>query len=265
MHYGTFSYNNNAALTTKRGFCLQSTNRLSNNEYSPLHNPYPDCHYQGVEVGWVDEYKAGLPCQWIDVTSQKGGTTGPLKFVSNPDGFLCEGTPILDAQGNQTWTPTNFTTSTGQPVDKPACTYSPGWFDNNTDQYNVTLPNNGDGYVTLPCTHDQLGPLRNCGIASASSKLSTCTPGAKVTLQCTVPTGSAPQLARICEGSKALGAGVACTFQDALANVTVQAGASTPVTFTCPAGRDSVETGGAYALYGGAVFADDKAATITCQ
>jgi hypothetical protein len=102
-------------------------------------------------------------------------------------------------------------------------------------------------------------------MASATSKLASCTPGSKVTLSCTVAAGSAPQVARICEGSKSLGTGVACTFQDALGNVTVEAGTPTPVTFTCPTGRDSVETGGAYALYGGPVFTDDKAATITCN
>src|SRR5262249_34708811 len=68
-HYGEFALGTNGhneATTSKRGFCLQATDRFSNHEQSPLHNPYGGCDYQGVEVGWVDQYKAGLPCQWID-------------------------------------------------------------------------------------------------------------------------------------------------------------------------------------------------------
>jgi hypothetical protein len=276
-HYGTFSFAGNAALTAKRGFCLQSTNRLSNNEYSPLHNPYPDCHYQGVDVGWVDEYKAGLPCQWIDVTSV-GAITGELKFVSNPDSFLCEGTPILDSLGNQVWVPalapdgTPFTSSSGAPIQKQACTYSPGYLDNNTDAYNVSLPATGDGYVTKPCNHGQLGPLRNCGfsVAKTSAKvgatalIGTCMPGASVTVHCSIPAGSAPQVVRLCEASAALGSGVACTHADALANASVDTSGA-DVTFTCPAARDAVETGGTYSLYTAPVFEDDAAQTVTCN
>src|SRR5262249_45886512 len=152
---GTFSYGDGAATTAKRGFCLQSTVRTSNNELSPLSNVYYDCGYQGIEVGWADEYKAGLECQWIDVTSEsttQAPVTKSPTFHSHPDGFLCEGTPVLDAQGDQVWLPTQFTTSTGQPVDKPACDYSPGWDQDNVDTYMVTLPTDGDGYVTAPCT-----------------------------------------------------------------------------------------------------------------
>ncbi len=262
--YGTFSFADNAATTSKRGFCLQSTNRLSNNELSPLHNPHPDCHVQGVDVGWVDEYKAGLPCQWIDVTSL-GPITGDLKFVSNPDGFLCEGTPVLDSNGQQVWVPSGLTSpDNGLPQDKPACNYSPGWLDNNTDAYSVALPNNGDGYVTKPCQHGQIGPLRNCGLANDTPAPPTCTPGAKTTVHCTIPSGAAPQVVRVCEASRALGAGLACTYQDALANTTVDFNGAN-VTFTCPASRDSVETGGTYGIYTTPVFEDDASAVVTCQ
>jgi len=262
-HYGTFSYDNNAALTTKRGFCLQSTNRLSNNELSPLHNPFPDCHVQGVEVGWVDEYKAGLPCQWIDVTNVSP-RTAPLSFHSNPDGFLCEGTPVLDAQGNPQWETTSFTSSDGRPVDKPKCTYAPGALDNNVDAYDVALPTNGDGYVTKPCEHGQVGPLRNCDLQKPAAAPTACTPGAQKTVHCTIAAGAAPQVARVCEASKALGAGVACTYQDSLANAVVD-GSGLDVTFTCPAARDAVETGGSFAIYTASVFPDDAPAAVTCQ
>ncbi|HEY8076549.1 MAG TPA: lysyl oxidase family protein [Labilithrix sp.] len=264
-HYGTFSFGGNESTTSKRGFCLQSTNRLSNNEFSPLHNPYPDCHVQGVEVGWVDEYKAGLPCQWLDVTSL-GPVTGDLKFDSNPDGFLCEGTPVLDANGNQTWKPSGFTApENGLPQDMPVCNYVPKWHDNNVDAYSVSLPTNGDGYVTKPCDRGQIGPLRNCGMTNDTPKKpASCTPGAKTTVHCTLPVGAAPQVVRVCEASRALGAGVACTFQDALANTSVDSKGA-DVTFNCPGARDSVETGGTYGLYTAPVFPDDAAAVVSCQ
>src|SRR5262249_11374940 len=54
-HYGTFSFGNNPATNAKRGFCLQSTNRFTNNEFGALTNPYADCSYQGVGPGWGDE------------------------------------------------------------------------------------------------------------------------------------------------------------------------------------------------------------------
>jgi hypothetical protein len=36
------------------------------------------------------------------------------------------------------------------------------------------------------------------------------------------------------------------------------------VSFTCPAARDAVETGGEVALFTGAAFPDDATAAVTC-
>jgi hypothetical protein len=270
-HYGSFSFNNDQGLTHKRGFCLQATDRFSNIEQSPLPNPYANCWFQGIMAGWVDEYKAGLPCQWIDVTSvdtSKKPVTGPLTFVSNPDGFLCEGTPILDSSGNQEWVPTSFLSSTGQPVDKPACNYysTPtdpnAWLSDNTDTYNTTVPSPGNGYVTTACTHDEIGPLRNCSFSSQSS--GTCTPGAQTTVHCTLPAGSAAQVARVCDYSIALATGIPCTYQDSLANTNIDP-AGTDVTFTCPSGRDATEVGGHYSVYATALFNDDAPQPVSCR
>ncbi len=268
MHYGTFSYGDGSgtASTAKRGFCLQSTNRFSNHELSPLTNQFNDCGYQGVEIGWVDEYKAGLQCQWIDVTgvdTTAAPVTRPLTFVSNPDGFLCEGTPMLDDQGNQIWLPTNFTTATGQPVEKPACNYIPNYAANNTDSYNITLASPGEGYVTDGCDRGQIGPLRNCGFTNTKTAMA-CTPGAATTFHCTIPTGAAPQVVRLCETSAVLGTGIPCTYQDSLASVNIETTAGVDVAFTCPAARDTTEPGGAAAIYTAPVFGDDTAAAITC-
>jgi hypothetical protein len=267
MHYGTFSYGNGAETTSKRGFCLQSTKRTSNNELSPLSNIYYDCGYQGIERGWADEYKAGLECQWIDVTTEdtsKAPITKSLSFRSNPDGFLCEGKPVLDAKGDQVWEPTAFKTLAGQPVDRPECTFAPNWDKDNFDAYDVTLPLDGNGYVTAPCTRGQLGPLRNCSLAKADDTL-VCVPGAQVTLSCTLPANAAPQAVRVCETSAVLKTGIPCTFDQALALGAVDnTGAAATVTFTCPPPRDANEPGGGYALYTGALFPDDAAQTVTC-
>ena len=37
-----------------------STDRFSNHELSPLHNPYGGCDYQGVDVGWAGSVLAPL-------------------------------------------------------------------------------------------------------------------------------------------------------------------------------------------------------------
>ena len=83
-------------------------------------------------------------------------------------------------------------------------------------------------------------------------------------MHCTVTASAAPQVVRVCEASRALGAGLACTYQDALANVSVDARGA-DVTFMCPAARDAVETGGTYGLYTAPVFEDDPAAAVICN
>src|SRR5262249_34946482 len=145
----------------------------------------------------------------------------------------------------------------------PKCTYSTGWDQDNTDQYDVTLPLDGNGYVTAPCTRGQLGHLRNCGFTKQDDTL-TCTPGATVTLSCTVAASAAPQAVRICETSKVLKTGIPCIYDQALATGAVDNGAATTVTFTCPGPRDAMEPGGGFALYTGAVFPEDKSDTVTC-
>ena len=49
-----------------------------------------------------------------------------LSFDVNPDGFLCEGTPVLDGSGDATYEPTTFLNEAGQVESKLACEQAPG-------------------------------------------------------------------------------------------------------------------------------------------
>lgn len=265
-YFATFSYGDDPNLGSKRAFCLESVQRYSNHEGSPTWSPYNDCAYQGITQGWGDQYNAGIECQWVDVTTidvSKGPVKKALGLQSNPEGFLCEGKPVLDADGNPTWESTDLLSDLGDAVDRPVCDEAKDWDANNYGEQPVTLPVMGEGMITEPCTRGQLGPLRNCGFAYEGS-LKTCKPGADVSVTCSVKAGAEAQAVRLCEGSKVLGAGVACLEHDDLASFGVEAGASASVTFTCPAKRDSTEPGGLYSLYTGALFPEDDSADVTC-
>src|SRR2546428_700262 len=193
-HYGSFTFGDEPT-NHKMGFCLQSTNRLSNNEVSPLQNRFSGCSIQGIEVGWIDEYEIGLESQWVDVTgvdTSKSPVTAQLSFHSNPDNFLCEGMPVLDAQGNPVYEPTEFKTDNGQTVYRAKGNFGEGTRENNVESYNLTLPIDGNGYVTEECKHGEIGPLRNCGFQKADHVIYNCTPEEQVELNLTIPREAAP-------------------------------------------------------------------------
>jgi len=267
-HYGSFSLGNDAT-TSKRGFCLQSTDRTSNHELSPLHNPYSGCDYQGVEVGWVDQYKAGLPCQWIDITdidTSSAPVTKPLSFGSNPDGFLCEGTPVLDKKGNPVFEPTEFRTASGEVEYRPKCEYSADWQANNSHSYDVSLPKPGEGMITTACKRGQVGPLRNCGFKNADQRVA-CTVGSSVTLRCAVNqkkgATAQPQVVRVCDYSESLRTGIPCRYEESVKSAVVTP-SGVDVTFACPGARGAGEPGGAVSLYTAPVVDGDAAAAVTC-
>lgn len=260
-------------ISSKQAFCVESTGRLSNNEFSPLTHEY-SCTFQGVQAGWVDEYHAGLDCQWIDITGVNlpdDGSPVALGFISNPDRFLCEGAPVLDAQGELLWEPSGLTSENGRPIERPQCDFVPDWDANNSGSAEVLISAAGS-FVTAPCNQEQIGPLRNCGFEEAAgfvqeedgpADTGACRPGQTIQLACSLEDGAAPQVIRLCEYSDALGVGVACAYEDALANVVVDQ-AQTDVAFTCPFARDETEPGGRYALYTAPVFGDDSPAPVTC-
>jgi hypothetical protein len=264
-HYATFSYGADPDLGSKRAFCLESVARYSNNEQSPTWSPYSTCAYQGISQGWGDQYNAGIECQWLDVTTvdtSAAPVTAPLGYDANPDGFLCEGVPVLDAEENPVWEPTEFTTEAGEPVDRPLCTFADGWDDNNYAELDVTLPLPGEAMLTAPCSRGQIGNLRNCG-HTLQPGLLTCA-ASSISLSCSVPAGAAPQAVRVCEASAVLGAGVACDTFTALALSDVEDTAPVTLTLSCPPPRDAAEPGGLYAIYSAPSFPDDPIAQVTC-
>ncbi len=182
-----------------------------------------------------------------------------LSFDSNPDQFLCEGTPILDAEGNPTYVPTSFVTAAGETVDRIACTFPPAWDANNYAEVPATLPQVG-GMVTTACRRGQLSPPRDCGFTAGP--MPACTAGQPTTLHCTLPPGAAPQVLRVCETSAVLGTGVDCFYRAALANVVLEDDAT--VSLTCPTARDAGEPGGSIALYAAPAYGGDATAMPTC-
>ncbi|CAF4185618.1 unnamed protein product, partial [Didymodactylos carnosus] len=190
-YYGTFTFGNSKFQNAKRGFCIQSTGRQANAEWSPLWSPFYNCTYQGNSAGWTDTYQAGIPCQWIDVTNyntKASAVHDSLKANMNPDKMLCEGKLVLDSAGQQIWVATKFRAVDNQTVYKPKCIIgtnpstlknnvdeiwvatkfravdnqtvykpkciigtNPSTLKNNVDEVRVALPRDGNGYVTAKC------------------------------------------------------------------------------------------------------------------
>jgi hypothetical protein len=248
----------------KQAFCVESTSRYSNNEFAPLTHPY-SCTFQGIQAGWVDEYRAGLDSQWVDITDidiPEAGLTAELGFSTNPDEFLCEGELLLDENGDIIWIESGDFTADGDPIGKPACNVVDNEQANNIDSIEVTILPTG-GFVTEPCQNGEIGPLRNCGFTQQTEILS-CTPGQTVELTASIPVTAPFQVIRICEASAVLNTGTACTLRNSLTTRTIATG-SAAISFTCPAFRSEDEPGGRYAIYTAPVFPDDDFATVTVE
>ena len=285
--YGDFYFaGGEENFASKQAFCVESTDRLSNNEWSPLTHSFT-CRFQGVQAGWVDEYHAGLDCQWIDITDVEvpaEGISVTLGFTSNPDQFLCEGTPVFDEQGNPVWEPSGLETSDGRDINRPACEFVDDWDVNNDDSLELFLLPAG-GLMTDACAGGEIGPLRNCSFREQLDGVTlpqeddeagpeeseielpdgafACQPGRQVRLSCSVDDGDAPQVLRLCEYSHELGGGMACLFQEALANEVIT-GDENEFNFTCPAERDEREPGGAFSLYTTPLFDEGDSQPVAC-
>ncbi len=262
--YGTFAFAaGDVADASKQAFCVESTNRFSNNESSPLTHPYK-CTFQGIQAGWVDEYAAGLDTQWVDITEIQVDemVTADLTFNLNPQQFLCEGEMSLKENGDILWEASGLRTDTGFPISRPACAFAAGWDANNEATEQIPIPPIGS-FVTEPCQHGELGPLRNCGFVEQTAD-QTCDPGATVKLDAQIPANAAPQVLRICDVSALLGVGTACIFEEALANVIVEQAGQT-AEFTCPLPRSADEPGGSFATYIAPVFPPDQTVHVSFE
>jgi hypothetical protein len=292
--YGDFVLSSDEGeFSSKQAFCVESTNRLSNNEYSPLTHDY-NCRYQGIQSGWIDEYHAGLDCQWIDITDVEPAADDAaidLGFLSNPDQFLCEGSPILDDDGLQMWEPSGLTTADGRQIERPQCNFVPDWEVNNYASQEISIPTTGT-FVTESCNGPEngghLGPNRNCGFTQQFDGISfstsgddltpgskegdsdhfaggfSCEPGQPAKLSCSLQEGDAPQAIRLCEFSHELGAGLGCVFKDALATAIVGS-RQMETAFLCPSARDEDEPGGRFSLYTAPLFGEDETLPVTCS
>lgn len=268
-NYGDFLFGL-APKPNKRAFCVESTGRFSNNEASPLTHDY-SCTVQGIEAGWVDEYGAGLDCQWIDITDIVTATavaeTLPLTFRSNTDELLCEGQPVLDENGEQQWAWSGLYNEDGLPIAYPVCDLVENWDSNNEGTVPVFIPPTGS-FVTEPCQSGEIGPRRNCDFTEQATDL-TCTPGQQLTMRCelTPEVGQEPagQVVRLCETSALLGTGTACTYEQALASLIVPTNAPLEFNFTCPFVRDEQELGGLYSFYTAPAMSSDPAQGVRCE
>lgn len=261
-NYGIFTLDDGQQSSSKQAFCVQSTDRASNHELSPLYHEY-SCRFQGIQTGWVDEYIAGLDTQWIDITGVDVGDEGrtvQLGFVSNPEGFLCEGEAAFDDNGQLLWEPSGHTTEDGEPILRPQCEFVEDWDANNVETIELFVPPTGS-FVTAPCAHGQLGPVRDCGFEELTLEPAdaTCTVGQPFDVSLTPEEDSAPMAVRACERSAALGSGVACPYDSALANVVVDQDTTT-MSFNCPAVRDGEATQGNFSLYAAPLWPQDEGA-----
>lgn len=251
-HYGNFNYN--GAPGSKRAFCLEDTNRFHNDETTPLTAEHQSCEFQGIGAGWGDEYEFGIPGQWVDITDVDTTQPHNLTFDNNPDAFLCEGSPALDASNNLIFDPTTFRDAAGDVVSRMRCNKPTTWHDNNVGTVSVSSP--GGSYVTEACKEGQIGANRDCGFSAQS--LHSCTAGSTVTLTCTAK--KAAQALRICEKSALLGVGVACPLSSSISNTIVDGTAN--VSFTCPADRDT--GAGGYSVYNASVVPAQGTGTVSC-
>jgi hypothetical protein len=262
-NYGEFSLGSqDLPQNSKQAFCVQSTSRFSNNEATPLVHNY-SCRLQGIEAGWVDEYVAGLDTQWVDITDvdiPPEGLLAELTFTSNSDRFLCEGTAVLDENGEPVWEPSGFTTDEGEGINRPQCEFISDWEANNESSRDVFLSQRGS-FVSQPCMNGEFGPLRNCGFTELPEDDISCVPGTTVERTFSLEDSAGIQALRVCERSDALGSGLACAYEDALANILVGDDLSV-VSFTCPQIRDVQGAEGGYALYTAPVWPEDAPQAI---
>ena len=128
----------------------------------PAASAVRDCAFQGVAPGWIDQYQAGLPSQWLDTTDFPAGT-GDRSFRSNPDGLLVRGDlrrtrrAILSGRGTLVWRQTDLVAENGKPVEVRAVRAGPDWDANNDDSVKekIAPPRRGPDHVRVHSRADR--------------------------------------------------------------------------------------------------------------
>ena len=203
------------------------------------------CDYQGMAVGWGDDYYQGLDCQWIDVTNIKGGFY-ELAIITNPDDFLCEGELDLNPNGTFKWIKTIYNTSDDRPVYRQSCNFTKGYVDNNYESILVDFKGRTQTLISEPCKRSSLSPKKDCGFTLKHDNLK-CVPNKEKTIKIK-NTGTGASIVRVCESSKKLGHSTYCEYVNSLANVINMPGESMEISFVCPSYRDSYEPGGLFSI-----------------
>ncbi len=186
--YAQFTFDNK--LGRKQGFCMQTTSRNINHRNVSIVSPYWNCSYQGIAVGWSDNYNGGIPCQWIDITSIDTGSTSVtsnLTVIVNPKNWLCEGIQQYDSSTHEPVfvSTEEYTTvppykTAGQSIEKWGCQSSVRALQNNVDIIPTVLPTNGHGYLTSKCLEagQIFGSKRDCEF-HLRSQFNRCTQNKK--------------------------------------------------------------------------------------
>jgi Lysyl oxidase len=158
----------------KVGFCIEDVQAWTNThpqaKYVCVSNPSTNINIhdnQGIQSGWADVYSAGLPCQYIDVTTVAPGQY-TLQMIVNPDHVI----PESDYDNDTTLVPVNI-----EPV---TCTNTPV-NDNFSNAVVVTnLPFNYTEFNN--CATKQTGEPNHLGVASGHSVWFNWTPSSNQTI-----------------------------------------------------------------------------------
>ncbi len=245
QHYSKFQFGDK--IGRKAGFCLQTTWRYHNNEWTSLNSPYDTCTYQGVSVGWGDDYYAGLDCQWIDVTAMEPGVYTLSNFLNN-DGFMCEGVPNFEDE-IPIFVATEFVNSLNETENKQECAYLDNYKRNNYESLNYNF-SGLDSSVTLPCTRDvELSPTKDCGFELQFDNIA-CEPNKTTSIELDKSSldSNRDAIIRVCESSKELGHSTYCEYVHALANNVYVGDDLVKITFQCPGKRSDREPGGLFSI-----------------
>lgn len=73
----------------KQGFSIIDMGKVDPSDPNTPDSPKYNGGFQGIQRGWYDEYGAGLPCQWIDITGVPAGNY-TLEVEVNPQRRIAE-------------------------------------------------------------------------------------------------------------------------------------------------------------------------------